>query len=139
MPLQTLLPTDARILIVDDVKSHRISLRLALNELGYNSVVEAGDGEEALRIALAEPTLQLIISDWEMPNMEGIELARRLSQDERCESIPFVMATARCDLAYLAEATFTGVWGYVVKPYSVESLLSELEGALLERAEMRLE
>ena len=126
MKLADLLPQTTPILIVDDVKTHRLTLRLTLEDLGYQDITEAANGDEALRIATGERTFGLVISDWEMPVMEGIDLCRRLAALPQYAAVPFVMATARGELEYLAEATFEGVWGYVVKPYSAETLHQEL-------------
>ncbi len=109
------------ILIAEDEESLRTILVHSLKKLGY-SVMGAADGQIAWDI-LQNNKVELIISDWMMPNMTGIELLRKKTADERFADIPFLMLTARNDEHDLTEAFRDGVHDYLSKPYKLQELL----------------
>jgi two-component system, chemotaxis family, chemotaxis protein CheY len=109
------------ILIVDDyVRMLRI-IRTLLRQLGYDQVDEASDGETALA-KLREKPFRLVISDWNMEPMSGLELLRLVRADPKLADLPFIMITAEAREAKIAEARAAGVSDYIVKPFGAEAL-----------------
>jgi two-component system chemotaxis response regulator CheY len=117
------------ILVVDDQRSTRMLVRTSLAELGYNNVKECGDGEEALQL-LAEAPVKLVISDVNMPKLDGLGLLRAIRGNPNLKSIAFVMLTGRGDGALVKEAIQLGVNGYLVKPFNLASLKQKVAAAL---------
>jgi two-component system chemotaxis response regulator CheY len=114
------------ILIVDDFKTMRRIVRQALKQVGFESIDEAEDGKQALAM-LQQGTYQLIISDWNMPNMMGIDLLRAVRADTRLRSIPFLMLTAESQKENVLEAAKAGVSNYIVKPFTQDQLEEKLD------------
>lgn len=113
------------ILIVDDyVRMLRI-IRSLLRQLGYHWVEEASDGASALAM-LREKPFRLVISDWNMEPMSGLELLRQVRADPKLAGLPFIMVTAEARTAKIAEAQDAGVDGYIVKPFGAEALSSQI-------------
>jgi len=109
------------ILIVDDyVRMLRI-IRTLLRQLGHDQVEEARDGETALA-KLREKPFRLVISDWNMEPMSGLELLRQVRADPKLADLPFIMVTAEARETKIAEAQAAGVSGYIVKPFGAEAL-----------------
>lgn len=113
------------ILIVDDFATMRRIVSTCLMQLGFGNLTEAEDGQTALA-KLAQKEFKLIISDWNMPKMMGIDLLRAVRSDERFQSIPFVMVTAEGVKENVLEAVKAGVSNYVVKPFTAEILEQKL-------------
>ena len=132
MEIKDIVNPEIKILIVDDLKSARITVRSVLGQLGLKNTIEAVDGLDALEKLSQNTDVGLIICDWMMPNMEGIVLAEKLQSDPRFQNIPIIMATSKSELADLAEATIQGVWGYVIKPVCVDGLSKEIAGVFTE-------
>ncbi len=130
MELHELLPTSTKILIADDVPSALVSLRGFLKALGYQNVIEATNGRRLLENLEENPDAGLIICDWEMPEMLGIDVVRHLQSDERFKDLPFIMATSRSETEDIVRAALQGVWGYVTKPFTASGLKEEIIGAL---------
>ena len=110
-----------RILVVDDMPAVRLILRNMLEQAGLTNVAEAEDGETAWQIVrdsvgLEGQEIALVISDWNMPGMSGMELLRAVRSGARTRELPFLMLTAQGDRAHLDEALHGGVAEYVVKP-----------------------
>lgn len=115
------------ILIVDDyVRMLRI-IRTLLRQLGYDQVEEACDGATALA-KLREKPFRLVISDWNMEPMSGLELLRAVRADPRLAALPFIMVTAEARETKIAEAQAAGVSGYIVKPFGAEALSHTIAG-----------
>lgn len=110
------------IMTVDDSKSIRLTVSLALRHAGYR-VVEASGGEEALEL-LRRETVDLILLDLNMPEMDGIELTRRIKGDDANRSIPVVMLTTELQKSRLAEARAAGAVGWMYKPFRSEELVA---------------
>jgi two-component system chemotaxis response regulator CheY len=115
-----------KILIVDDYATMRRIVRNSLNQLGFQNIKEAIDGQAALT-ALEAGEFSLIISDWNMPNMCGIDLLRAVRGDPRFNTIPFLMVTAECHNDNLEEAALAGVSNYIIKPFTRDVLRQKLE------------
>lgn len=113
--------TNMKILIVDDFSTMRRILKNILRQLNFNDIVEADDGSTAVDI-LKKEKIDLIISDWNMPKMTGIELLRYVRQSEGIHDTPFLMVTAEAQQDNIIEAVKAKVSNYVVKPFTAETL-----------------
>lgn len=117
---------DIRILLVDDHLSMRNLTRYSLQQIGIRNVTEARNGQEALD-ALAVNRYDLIISDWNMDVVDGLQLLKTLRANPLTQRTPFIMSTANKDRAKVAEAVRAGVNNYIVKPFNVETLRKKIE------------
>ncbi len=116
-----------RILLVDDSRTIRNIQKNVLAQIGYNDVVEAADGVEALAlIAQQRPDLALV--DWNMPNMDGITLVRKIRETDK--ALPLVMVTTEAEKSRVLEAIKAGVNNYVVKPFTAETLSEKITQTL---------
>ena len=115
-----------KILIVDDFATMRKVIRNLLRQTGYQNVAEAEDGVVALK-ELKSQKVDFIISDWNMPNMTGIELLRAVRADSELSSLPFLMVTAEALQQNVVEAVKAGVSNYIVKPFTAEVLSEKIE------------
>lgn len=113
------------VLVVDDLINMRRVLRSILRGIGFKSILEASDGEEALHI-LANNSIGLIISDWNMPNMSGIEFLKTIRNLDQYKKTPFLMITAEATKDNIIEALTSGVSDYVVKPFQPELVEQKL-------------
>lgn len=114
-----------RILVVDDFQTMRRIVINLLKQLGFSNVVEASDGKEALEKVHSDK-IDLVISDWNMPNMTGIEFLRELRADEKFKALPFIMVTAEGKKENVIAAVHAGVNNYVVKPFNAATLKEKL-------------
>jgi two-component system chemotaxis response regulator CheY len=115
------LDTAAKILIADDTLAMLVSLRRALAQLGYANIIEAENGEEALYLLRANSDTALLISDWNMEPMDGLELLRAVRADARFKTLPFILASA--DAAAVRKlAMLSGAMLVMQKPFSIETL-----------------
>lgn len=115
-----------RVLVVDDFPTMRRIVKNLLKQLGFENIEEAENGEEALK-KLKSGDYGLIVSDWNMPVMEGIELLKNIRNDPQLKDIPFLMVTAEAEKEKVIEAIKAGVDNYVVKPFTGEVLKEKLE------------
>ena len=118
-----------RILIVDDMSTMRRILRGTLNDLGYKDVTEAEGGREAIPI-LEGGSFDLLITDWNMPDMAGIDLVKHVRSNDKFNGMPILMVTAEAKREQVVEAVGAGVNGYVVKPFTPAGLKEKLDKAL---------
>lgn len=109
------------ILIVDDYSRMLRIIRNLLRQLGYEQVEEAADGASALD-KLRQKPFGLVIADWNMEPMSGLELLREVRDDPALAATPFIMITAEARAAKIAEAQRAGVSGYIIKPFGAEAL-----------------
>ncbi len=114
-----------KILVVDDFSTMRRIVRNLLKELGFTNVDEAEDGVVALQ-KLKAGGFQFVVSDWNMPNMTGIELLRAIRADAQLKSLPVMMVTAEAKKENIIEAAQAGANGYVVKPFTAATLEEKL-------------
>jgi two-component system, chemotaxis family, chemotaxis protein CheY len=110
-----------KILVVDDFATMRKVVRNLLKQVGYEDIVEAEDGVMALR-ALKSQKIDVIISDWNMPNMSGLELLKAVKDDADLAKTPFLMVTAEALQDNVVAAVKAGVNDYIVKPFTAEVL-----------------
>ena len=113
------------ILIVDDYKTMLRIVRNLLKQIGFDNVDEATDGSAALA-KLKEKDYELIISDWNMEPMTGLQLLKEVRSSDRLKSTPFIMITAESKPENVVEAKKAGVNNYIVKPFNAETLKSKL-------------
>ena len=120
---------DMAILVVDDYKTMLRIIRNLLKQLDFNNVDEATDGSEALK-KLREKDYALVISDWNMEPMTGLQLARELRSDKKLKKLPFIMVTAESKTDNVVAAKEAGVSNYIVKPFNAETLKQKLASVL---------
>ncbi len=113
-------------LIVDDQQTIRSLVRTGLQQLGFVTFQEAGDGEEGLRCMLTHPH-QLVISDFNMPRLDGLGLLRAIRAHPPIQTTPFIMLTGRADKELVQRAVQFGVNNYLVKPFTVATLREKIE------------
>jgi two-component system chemotaxis response regulator CheY len=126
---------DMNILVVDDFSTMRRIVKNLLKELGFSRFDEADDG------ATAWPMIQsgkydFIVSDWNMPEMTGIDLLRHVRADEKLKDTPFLLITAEAKRSQILEAAEAGVDGYIVKPFTAATLNGKIQ-KIFERVEER--
>ena len=119
-----------KILVVDDFSTMRRIVRNLLKELGFTNVHEAEDGIDALKKLRAE-TFDFVVSDWNMPNMTGIDLLREIRKDPTLKHLPVLMVTAEAKKENIIEAAQAGASGYVVKPFTSITLDEKLKKIFL--------
>jgi two-component system chemotaxis response regulator CheY len=120
-----------RVLIVDDYKTMLRIMRNLLKQLSFENVEEAIDGTAALeKLREFNGEFGLVISDWNMEPMTGIQLLRELRGDDELKQIPFIMVTAESRSENVIAAKEAGVSNYIVKPFNAETLKSKMENVL---------
>ena len=115
-----------KILIVDDYKTMLRIIRNVLRQIGLLNVDEANDGAEAFAM-LKQGDYGLVISDWNMQPITGLDLLQQVRADERLQRLPFIMVTAESKVENIVAAKQAGVSNYVVKPFSAETLRSKID------------
>ncbi len=117
------------ILIVDDYRTMLRIIRNLLKQLGLTNVDEASDGGEALA-RLRDKPYGLVVSDWNMAPMTGLDLLREVRADADLQQLPFIMITAESKAENVAAAKLAGVDNYIVKPFNAETLKAKIASAL---------
>lgn len=117
---------NTKFLVVDDFSTMRRIVRNLLKELGFANVQEAEDGVDALNKLRSEP-YDFVVSDWNMPNMTGIDLLRAIRADESLKHLPVLMVTAEAKKENIIMAAQAGASGYVVKPFTAVTLDEKLK------------
>ena len=120
------LDTSIKVLVVDDFATMRRIIKGVLKQRGFSKIVEAQDGSDALDMLKKEP-VGLIVSDWNMPKMTGLELLKAVKGDDSLKGIPFVMVTAEGMKENVVEAVKAGVSNYVVKPFTPETFSERIQ------------
>lgn len=118
--------SDTRVLVVDDFPTMRKIIKTLLKQLCFDDVDEAENGLDALN-KLRQGKYDLVVCDWNMPHMEGIDLLRQIRSEEGdLRNIAFVMITAEAERAKIVEAIKAGVDNYIIKPFTAEGLKEKL-------------
>jgi two-component system chemotaxis response regulator CheY len=117
-----------KFLVVDDSSTMRRIVVNSLQRIGFDNTVEAGDGREALE--KFDPSVRFVITDWNMPNMTGTELARALREREDGKQVPILMVTARSVREDIIEAMEAGVNNYIVKPFTPQILKEKIDALM---------
>ena len=119
------MDTSINVLIVDDFATMRRILKNILKQIGFKNILEADDGTTALEV-LDRQSVDLIISDWNMPKMTGLELLKSVRASDKYKKTPFLMVTAEAQKQNVIEAVQAGVSNYVVKPFTAEAISEKL-------------
>ncbi|WP_404472534.1 chemotaxis response regulator CheY [Vreelandella venusta] len=112
-------------LVVDDFPTMRRIVRSLLKELGFTNVDEAEDGQDALN-KLRAGNFEFVVSDWNMPNLDGLEMLKEIRQDAALKDLPVLMVTAEAKKENIIAAAQAGANGYVVKPFTAATLEEKL-------------
>mgnify|MGYP000695154577 CR=1 FL=1 len=112
-------------LVVDDFPTMRRIVRSLLKELGFTNVEEAEDGQDALN-KLRAGNFEFVVSDWNMPNLDGLEMLKEIRQDDALKELPVLMVTAEAKKENIIAAAQAGASGYVVKPFTAATLEEKL-------------
>ncbi|HFB64268.1 MAG TPA: chemotaxis protein CheY [Aeromonadales bacterium] len=115
-----------KILVVDDFSTMRRIIKNLLRDLGFNNTVEADDGTTALPI-LNAGGIDFLVTDWNMPGMEGIDLVKAVRADDNLKSLPILMVTAEAKREQIVSAAQAGVNGYIVKPFTAATLKEKID------------
>lgn len=115
-----------KILIVDDFSTMRRIIKNLLRDLGFNNTQEADDGSTALPM-LQKGDFDFVVTDWNMPGMQGIDLLRAIRADDSLKHLPVLMVTAEAKREQIIAAAQAGVNGYVVKPFTAATLKEKLD------------
>jgi len=115
-----------KILVVDDFVTMRRIVKNLLKQLGYENITEAEDGEQAYA-KLKGGGFAFVVSDWNMPNLDGLGLVQKVRSDPELKTLPFLMVTAEAEKEKVIEAIKAGVSNYVVKPFTAEILKEKIE------------
>ncbi len=115
-----------KVLVVDDFATMRRIVKGVLKQLGFSDIIEAENGSSALD-ELKKEKVGLIVSDWNMPKMTGLDLLKAVREDEKLKSIPFIMVTAEGQKENVLEAVKAGVSNYIVKPFTPETFNEKLQ------------
>jgi len=127
------MSADLKFLVVDDFSTMRRIVKNFLNDLGYSNVVEADDGNTALPI-LKAGGIDFLVTDWNMPGMPGLELLKAVRADPAMAKMPVLLVTAEAKREQIIEAAQAGVNGYVVKPFTAQTLKEKIEKILSSKA-----
>lgn len=127
-----MFPLETRILVADDMPTIRDLVKTALKGIGYKNIIEAADGEQAMTILTKGLTngapIELIISDWNMPKMTGLELLKYVRSSTELQKLPFVLLTSESERDQVTEAVLSGVSQYIVKPFAAKMFEEKLKG-----------
>jgi two-component system chemotaxis response regulator CheY len=118
-----------KFLVVDDFSTMRRIIKNLLRDIGYENVIEAEDGRQALKLVQAGG-IDFVITDWNMPNMTGIELLKEIRRHAGFNELPVLMVTAESRKEQIIEAAQAGVNGYIVKPFTAATLKEKLDKIL---------
>ena len=125
-----MFPADTKILVVDDMLTMRKLVIRCLKDLGYSNITDADDGETAWPIletaAKGGIPFQLVISDWNMPKLPGIELLKKVRGSDVTKGVPFVFITAEAEMQQVMEAIKSGASNYITKPFTPATLKEKL-------------
>lgn len=122
-----------KILVVDDFSTMRRIIKNLLRDLGFTNVSEADDGSTALPM-LQNGDFDFVVTDWNMPGMQGIDLLREIRKDDNLKHLPVMMVTAEAKKEQIVAAAQAGVNGYIVKPFTAATLKGKLD-KIFERLE----
>ncbi|MFA6237447.1 MAG: response regulator [Bacteriovorax sp.] len=125
------LRADLKILVIDDMATMRKIIKNMLKQIGFTNISEADDGSTAwpmIENAMKEGSpFQLVVSDWNMPNMSGLELLKNIRTTAGTEKLPFLMITAEAEQGNVVVAVKAGVNNFIVKPFSAQILKEKID------------
>lgn len=117
------------VMIVDDQQSMRGICKYILTQLGFTNIIEAKSGRDALG-KLEKSPVDLIISDWNMEDIDGLTLLRVIRKHPKTQGMPFIMATGRSDKEQVKEAISSGVNNYIIKPFDASTMKKRIEAVI---------
>ena len=117
------------VMIVDDQQSMRGICKYILTQLGFTNIIEAKSGRDALG-KLEKSSVDLIISDWNMEDIDGLTLLRVIRKHPKTQTMPFIMATGRSDKEQVKEAISSGVNNYIIKPFDASTMKKRIEAVI---------
>ena len=117
------------ILIVDDMRTIRLKLRKICTDIGIKTIFEAGDGNEAYEV-LRNFNIDLVLSDWNMPNLTGIELVKKMRETPKMADLPVIFITSETEKGAILESLQHGITDYVVKPFADDTVRAKILGVL---------
>ncbi len=127
-----MFPPDTRILIADDMPTIRDLVKSQMKAMGFKNILEAADGDQAMQLLVSNHTsgtpIQLVISDWNMPKMTGLEFLKQVRASSDWVNLPFVLLTSESERDQVTEAILAGVSQYVVKPFAAKTFEEKLKG-----------
>lgn len=119
-----MFPPETRILIIDDMPTIRELVKTQLKNMGFKVILEASDGEAGMKVLInnnaSKTPVNLVISDWNMPKMSGLELLKQCRASNEWKDLPFVLLTSEAERDQVTEAVLAGVSQYVVKPFAAK-------------------
>lgn len=124
--------TKMKVLVVDDFSTMRRIVKNILRQLGFENIVEADDGETAVR-KLESERIDFVVSDWNMPKMSGLELLKWVRAHDEFKDMPFLMVTAEAQKENVLEAVKAKVSNYIVKPFTAETLAEKIEKIFVDK------
>ncbi len=127
------MASSIRFLVVDDFSTMRRIIKNFLTDLGYTNITEADDGKTALPV-LKSGVVDFLITDWNMPGMPGLELLKEVRNDPVTKKIPVLLVTAEAKREQIVEAAQASVNGYVVKPFTAQTLKEKIDKILASQA-----
>jgi two-component system, chemotaxis family, chemotaxis protein CheY len=119
------LDKNMKILVVDDFATMRRIVKNILKQLSFMNITEADDGSTALEV-LRQEKIDLVVSDWNMPKLDGIGLLKAMKSDEALKVIPFLLVTAEAQPDSIVEAIKNGASNYIIKPFTAETLSQKI-------------
>ncbi len=119
-----------KILVVDDSSTMRRIIKNTLNHLGYKDLLEAEDGALAWEAMVQNQDIGVLITDWNMPNMNGLELVKKVRAEQKYADMPIIMVTTEGGKTEVITALKAGVNNYIVKPFTPQVLKEKLEAVL---------
>lgn len=119
-----------KLLVVDDSSTMRRIIKNTLNRLGYKDILEGADGVEGWNALDTNPDIEMLITDWNMPEMNGLELVKKVRADARFSDMPIIMVTTEGGKAEVITALKAGVNNYIVKPFTPQVLKEKLSAVM---------
>ena len=120
---------EIKVMVVDDFATMRHIVKGALKQLGFKNIIEAEDGATALE-ELKKEKVGLILCDWNMPKMNGLDLLKSIRKDDNLKEIPFIMVTAEGQKNNVVQAVQAGVNNYMIKPFTPDTLKEKIRKVL---------
>lgn len=122
-----MVDTSMKVLVVDDFATMRRIVKNILTQLGFSNIVEADDGSTAIEVLKQDKSIDMVISDWNMPKMTGLELLQAVRSDPELADTPFIMVTAEAQQENIIQAVKAKVSQYIVKPFTAETLGEKID------------
>jgi two-component system chemotaxis response regulator CheY len=119
-----------KILVVDDSSTMRRIIKNTLNRIGFNDLLEAENGAQAWEILSSSAEMGVLITDWNMPEMNGLELVKKVRAEQKYTDLPIIMVTTEGGKTEVITALKAGVNNYIVKPFTPDVLKEKLEAVL---------